>query len=84
VVSFAGKVFEISSMGIRVDENSLLSQLKKPVARKERNEIPQRFASRKAPLHHWRGYRTVEDLHVFSEEGSYRRGSIFGMAGFND
>jgi len=43
-------------MGIRVDEKFIAKSAERSRLRgKKRNEIPQRFASRKAPLHHWRG-----------------------------
>jgi len=84
VVSFAGKSFEISSMGIRVDENSLLSQLKEAGCEERKEMKFHKDLLQGSSLTPLEGYRTVEDLHVFSEEGSYRRGSIFGMAGFND
>ncbi len=67
---------ELSSMGIRVDKDALLSQLDKA-------GCPERDSRRNAALHHRRRYRSVPHLYVFPAQGPYRRGTVLPVAGGN-
>ena len=75
---------ELSSMGIRVDRESLLSQLRQG---RLHCDSALTFHSRKpssneeASLHHRRRHRSVPYLYVLPAESPYRRGTGIRMAG---
>ena len=76
-----GLAFEISSMGIRVDEEAMVRQLE--ISGKDdrkRSAFPQGYIKQGASLQHRRRYRTEQTVHVLPAQGSHRRGSGFGMA----
>ena len=72
-----GHALELSSMGIRVDEDSLARQLRGP----SEAALPEGHSGEKTALHRRRRYRPVPHLHVLSPQGSHRRGSGIHLAG---
>lgn len=73
---------ELSSMGIRVDKEALLSQLDKArLSGTCKSAFPEGNHRRNPSLHHRRRYRTVQNLYVFLEKSAYRRGTVFSLAG---
>ena len=75
---------ELSSMGIRVDEISLKEQLDKAGC-PERAELPFQKAilEKKTSIHYGRRYRTVPYLYVLPAKSTYRRSTVFSVAGRN-
>ena len=73
---------EISSMGIRVDEKSLASQLKKAGC-EDRRELPyhKNASSRRTSIHNRRRYWTVQTVYAPSRPCSCRRGAGKSLAG---
>ena len=72
---------ELSSMGIRVDENSLAEQLKKSGCEdRAKLPLPEGCAGKRAALHHRRRHRSVPYLYVLPAQGSYRRSAVFSVA----
>ena len=67
---------ELSSMGIRVDKEALLSQLEKAGCPERAESSPQR----RAALHHRRRYRSVPYLYVLPAQGAHRRSTVLHLA----
>ena len=74
---------ELSSMGIRVDEEALIKQLRdrRLSGKRARASLPEGHHRETASLHHRRRYRTVPDLYVLPAESAHRRGAGFHLAG---
>ena len=72
---------ELSSMGIRVDKEALLSQLEKAGC-PERAELPFQKAilNEELPLHYRRRYRSVPYLYVLPAQGAHRRSTVLHLA----
>jgi len=65
--------FEVSSMGIRVDKDSLLEQLEITGTTERRKLLfHKRLINNELPLIHWRRDRAVKDLHVLPAESPHR------------
>ncbi len=75
---------EISSMGIRVDEQSLHSQLEKENALGRKPSLPSGDFKSGTALYYWRRNRPVQTLHAFVKKSPYWRSSGFLMAAGND
>ena len=75
------RAFEISSMGIRVDEKAMDRQLKEAGADDRRSMEFHRmiFGQTVAIYHRWR-YRAEQALYVLPAKSSYRRGPGIHMA----
>ena len=74
--------FEISSMGIRVDEKALKEQLEKAGC-PERENLPfqkRNFGKETSVYHRWWN-RTVKNLYVFPEKSTYWRSTSIDLAG---
>ncbi len=74
--------FEISSMGIRVDEKALKEQLEKsrmPGARKP--SVPERNFGKETSVYHRWWNRTVKNLYVFLKKSTYWRSTSIDLAG---
>ena len=71
-----GTAFEISSMGIRVDAESLARQPENRRMRRAcRTSLPQDAAERRASSHYRRRYRTVAPLYASHADRAHRRGT---------
>ena len=73
---------ELSSMGIRVDEDALIRQLALAGC-PERAELPfqQSYSGQRIALYHRRWYRTVQNLYVLPAQSAYRGSTGFSVAG---
>ena len=73
--------FEISSMGIRVDEKALKERLESRMPGARKPSVPERNFGKETSVYHRWWNRTVKNLYVFPEKSTYWRSTSIDLAG---